>query len=180
MKPNILVKPTLMILVLLLSLTSCKGNNNTPNDRDTPEEEKPKPTKPPKQTIDYEYAKTLEEEFVNTRYEAINKVLNIDDTREFWFDLEELKKYIAYVEYEADRLGYENLGIRIYNGAYPNDKKFPDPGFSTVFLVPTGDIKLKSKGSILTFSMPLSPESNNITDIQSYNYGQAGRPPKKM
>ncbi|GGD11477.1 hypothetical protein [Hyunsoonleella pacifica] len=180
MKPNFLVKPTLILLALAVSFISCKNNNNVPDNNDNTEQEKPKPTKPPRQTISYKYAKTLEEEFVNTRYKAIKKVLNVDDTREFWFDLEELKKYIAYVEYEADRLGYENLGIRIYNGAYPDDKKFPDPGLSTVFLVPTGDEKPKSKGGILTFSIPLSPESNNITEIQSYNYGQAGRPPKKM
>ncbi|GAA3590822.1 hypothetical protein Q4Q39_15605 [Flavivirga amylovorans] len=143
-------------------------------------EEKPKPPKikAPKQIIDYEYAKELEDEYKNTRSAIINKHLGIEDTREFWFDLEELKKYIAYVEQEADSLGYTRLGIRIYNGAYPKEKRFHDPGYSTVFLVPTGN-KTKSKASFSPISSTFVI-NDNIHEIPAYNYGHAGKPPKNV
>ncbi len=141
-------------------------------------EDKPKPVKikPPKQVIDYEYADALEEEYKRTRYDTILKYLKIKkDARDFWFDLKELKKYIAYVEQEADSLGYKKLGIRIYNGVYPKNKKFADPGISTVFLVPTG-IKRTSKASFLPISTLVNGGAN-ISEIPAYNYGQAGDPP---
>lgn len=143
-------------------------------------EEKPKKQKikAPKQTIDYKYANSLEEEFKNTRGALINKYLEIEDSREFWFELEKLKEYIAYVEQEAETLGYDNLGIRIYNGAYPKDKKYPQPGYSTVFLVPTGN-KTTSKASFLPISTTLVND-DNIQEISAYNYGHAGRPPKEL
>ncbi len=134
----------------------------------------------PRQTIDYEYANSLEDEFIKTRGAIINKYLNLEeeDRREFWFDLEELKKYIAYIEQEAKPLGYENLGIRIYNGAYPRDEKYPDPGYSTVFLVPTGN-KTNSKASFFPISSNVVI-NDNIQEIPAYNYGHAGRPPKDL
>ncbi|TGV01444.1 hypothetical protein [Flavivirga rizhaonensis] len=159
-------KLALFVIIMVLSFQSC--------------EEKPKPQKikPPKQIIDYDYAQKLEEEYKNTRGAIINKYLQIEDTREFWFDLEELKKYIAFVEQEADSLGYKRLGIRIYNGAYPNEKGFPDPGYSTVFIVPTGH-KTKSKASFSPISSTFVI-NDNIHEIPAYNYGHAGKPPKHV
>ncbi len=168
MKLNVIKKLTPLVLVFTL-LFSCKNLD----------QRKPKKVKPPKQTINYDYALKLEDEFLNTRDSVINKALGIRDTREFWFDLDELKKYIAYVEYEAHRLGYKDLGIRVYKGAYPRDKSFPDPGYSTVFFVPTGK-KAISEGSVLPISTMLGSEDNNIPEIESYNYGQAGKPPKGL
>ncbi|WP_303317904.1 hypothetical protein Q4Q34_18505 [Flavivirga abyssicola] len=160
-------KLALFLTIMVLSFQSCE------------EKSKPQKIKPPKQIIDYEYAQELEEEYENTRGAIINKYLGIEDTREFWFDLEELKKYIAYVEQEADSLGYTRLGIRIYNGAYPKEKRFHDPGYSTVFLVPTGN---KIKSNKASFS-PISSTfviNDNIHEIPAYNYGHAGKPPKHV
>ncbi len=135
----------------------------------------------PQQTIDYKYASSLEDEFIKTRGAIIKKYINLEeeDPREFWFDLEELKKYIAYVEQEAKPLGYRNLGIRIYKGAYPKDEKYPDPGYSTVFLVPTGN-RITSKASFSPINSTIIVQNDNIHEIPAYNYGQAGRPPKNL
>ena len=157
-------KLAFFLTIIVFSFQSCEKKT------------KPHKIKAPKQIIDYDYAKKLEVEYKNTRGAIIDKYLDIEDTREFWFDLEELKKYIAYVEQEADSLGYKRLGIRIYNGAYPNEKGFPDPGFSTVFLVPTG-IKTKSKASFSPISSTFVIK-DNIHEIPAYNYGHAGKPPR--
>ncbi|MDD7887308.1 hypothetical protein [Flavivirga sp. 57AJ16] len=164
MKTKPFEKLAFFLIVMTLFFQSC--------------EEKPQKIEKPEQAIDYEYANRLEEEYKNTRGAIINKYLEIEDTREFWFELEKLKEYIAYVEQEAETLGYKNLGIRIYNGAYPKDKKYPDPGYSTVFLVPTGH-KTTSKASFLPISSAFVIE-DNIQEIPAYNYGHAGRPPKDL
>ncbi|AUP77599.1 hypothetical protein [Flavivirga eckloniae] len=155
-------KLAIILLIMALFFQSC---------------EEKKKVKPPKQIIDYEYANTLEEEYKKTRSVAIREYLQIDDAREFWFDLKGLKQYIKFVEQEAKELGYENLGIRIYNGAYPKDDRYPDPGYSTVFLVPTGN-KTHSKASFLPITTAVGDD--NITNIPAYNYGHAGRPPKDV
>ncbi|MDO5981469.1 hypothetical protein [Flavivirga spongiicola] len=164
MKTKSFQKLAFFLTIMTLFFQSCK--------------EKPQKIEKPEQTIDYKYANHLEEEYKNTRGAIIKKYLEIEDTREFWFELEKLKEYIAYVEQEAETLGYKNLGIRIYNGAYPKDKKYPDPGYSTVFLVPTGN-KITSKASFFPISLTVVSD-NNIQDIPAYNYGQAGRPPQEL
>ncbi|KJD33088.1 hypothetical protein PK35_08990 [Tamlana nanhaiensis] len=135
--------------------------------------------KAPSQSISYEYANELEEEFKTTRAEILNKNLGFEDSREFLFSLDSLKRYIAYFEREAQKKGYNNLGLRVYLGAYPESKKFPDPGRATVFFVPTGN-KIRSQGSVAPTVFPMVLASENISDIPSYNYGQAGRPPEEL
>ena len=166
MKTKPIQKLAFFLIIMTLFFQSCKEKPKTPK------------IEAPEQTIDYKYANSLEEEFKNTRGALIKKYLEIEDSREFWFELEKLKEYIAYVEQEAETLGYNNLGIRIYNGAYPKDKKYPHPGYSTVFLVPTGD-KITSKASFLPIGTTLVNDEN-IREIPAYNYGQAGRPPKEL
>ena len=166
MKTKPIQKLAFFLIIMTLFFQSCK--------------EKPITEKieAPEQTINYKYANSLEEEFKETRDSLINKHFKIKDSREFWFELEELKKYIAYVEQEAETLGYNNLGIRIYKGVYPKDKKYPQPGYSTVFLVPTGD-KITSKASFLPILTTFG-SNENIREIPAYNYGHAGRPPKEL
>jgi hypothetical protein len=129
---------------------------------------------PPQQSITSEKANTLEEEYKNTRAGIINDSLNITDTRDFWFKLETLKEYIEYVEQEAEEMGKENLGIRIYLGAYPDNNDYPDPGFTTVFLVPTSQVDVTGlqKGFF-----PIEPVNQNIDSINALNYGTGGIPP---
>lgn len=169
MKPNYLTKLVPLLVVMFFSIVSCKKGDTDP-----------KPTPPPKQVIDYEQALELEKEFIDSRYEFINEVLEYKDTREYWFDLETLKQYIAYVEYESNKLGYENLGIRIYKGAYPKNSNYKDAGFSTVFLVPTGDKRPDDKGSIVSFSMSSAVNNDNINELQALNFAHGGKPPKEL
>ncbi|MCW8980564.1 MAG: hypothetical protein OQJ83_04185 [Altibacter sp.] len=129
---------------------------------------------PPQQTISYEEANALEEDFIETRYNVINAALGYEDTREFWFSLDTLKKYIEYVEQEAGNQGLENLGMRIYFGAYPQNSNYPDAGYSTVFLVPTTQ---QASSDLRKGFLPVQPSNNNIGGIPPLNYSQGGQPP---
>jgi len=178
MKSKTIRNLNVLVLLLTLGFLSCKENQKQ-NEKELNQETQTTKIKRPQNAIDSKLAKELEKEYVNTRYAVINKYLEIKggDTREFWFDLEELKNYIAYVEQEAKELGYSNLGIRIYNGAYPNDTAYHDPGYSTVILIPTST-KSTSKGSFLPLNTTLI--NDNIMEIPGYNYGHGGKPPKDL
>lgn len=139
-----------------------------------------KPHKP-EQTITYAQAYALEQEYVNTRLKVINAQLGIRDKREFWFSLDSLKAYLEYVEYQAHNLGYTDLGIRVYKGAYPGNAGYHDPGYSTVFFVPTG-IKASpvkagwSQTSLSTRDTRADTTDNpNIEEIDPYNFGHGGK-----
>lgn len=133
---------------------------------------------PPEQTISYERAKSLEQEFVKIRGQIINDSLDIVDTREFWFSLDSLKRYIEYVEYEAARKNLSNLGVRVYLGAYPaNDNEAYQPGYSTVFFVPTAQ---QATSNIKQGFVPIQAENQNIDGVKAFNYGHGGIPPNAL
>ena len=133
---------------------------------------------PPDQVISYERAKTLEQEFVLTRGQIINDSLGIVDTREFWFSLDSLKSYIEYVEYEAGKQKLLNLGVRVYFAAYPeNDADSHQPGYSTVFFVPTAQQK---SSQIKQGFAPIQVENENIEGLSPLNYGHGGIPPNDL
>ena len=153
-------KSILFILVIALSVLSFASCEVKPE--------------PPAQVLSPEEANRLEEEYESTRWEIINAALDIRDTREFWFSLDSLKKYIEYVEYEAEKRGRSNLGIRVYFAAYPDDSNYPQPGFSTVFMVPTA--RAESSGLQRGF-FPMQEGNENLDSIPAFNYGHGGQPP---
>lgn len=66
------------------------------------------------------------------------------DSREYWYSIEDLEGYIAFIKKEAALKNHKVLGIKIKMGQYPLDGKF-DPrlnpkyaGYQAVYLVPTG------------------------------------------
>lgn len=129
----------------------------------------------PDKVISPERADILEEEWKRTRAVAINSSDLIpgfveEDGREFYFTIAELKQYLAYVEHESEKLGYKNedLGIRIYLGAYPaDDNASLQPGLATVFLAPT--VKGPSR----------SEDNINMDDVGRFNMTHTGQPPKE-
>ena len=130
--------------------------------------------KPPVQTITKDDANRLEETHKQTRATILNDTLGYEDTREFWFSLDSVKKYITYVEQEAARMGKTDLGLRIYLGAYPSEGNYPDPGYSTVFIVPTA----KYTNTLKRGFFPMEDTQENIDSINALNYSQGGKPPK--
>ena len=149
----------LLVVVLASYFTSCEA-----------------PLDPPQQSISYEEANVLEEEFKRTRSRVIDATLGYEDTREFWFSLDTIKNYIAYVEQQAKDQKIDDLGIRIYFAAYPNDNQSADPGFSTIVLVPTS----RNANNIKRGFFPIAPEDENIKTIEALNFGHGGKPPTDL
>lgn len=131
---------------------------------------------PPQQTISVAEADRLEEEFKGTRAKILNAALGFEDTRDFWFSIDTLKKYIAYVEQQGKKMGKENLGIRIYFAAYPEKSDYPDPGYATVFLVPTS---LEEPSNLKRGFFPIEPTNQNIDSLYPLNFGGGGIPPNE-
>ena len=133
--------------------------------------------------ITYKKAIELEANYLELRYEDIHKTIGYYDHREFIFSLEKMKKYIAYIEEQTADKGFENLGLRVYLGAYAPGQILPDnskisakdypKGLTTVFFIPTAtnareiEDKLQIKNLVL--------ESQNIhREADGMNYGGGG------
>jgi len=134
-------------------------------------------TSAPKQTITFEKAKVLENTFQGTRTPILTEGLGFEDTRDFWFPLETIEQYLKFVKAEGKRLEKSNLGIRVYLGAYPKEPGYSDPGFTTVFFVPTSE--QKSSPNMQGF-VPILLENENIEEIDALNFGHGGKPPKDI
>lgn len=160
------LKTSILFFFLLCSLSTLFVSCEDPQ----------KETRIPAQTISVEEANQLEEYYKRTRAQILNDTLGFEDTREFWFSLDTLKAYIAYVESEAAKMGKkENLGMRIYLGAYPENSNYPDAKYSTVFLVPTAP---GATNPLKRGFLPIESENENIDDINPLNFSQGGKPPK--
>lgn len=105
-------------------------------------------------------AKDLQSNWVQTRATDIQTALGYEDTREFWFSIEELESFIAYVKQKTTEQNLQQPGVRIYFGAYPNE--MGQNSYSTVFLAPTNLTNGRNK---------------NNYNIDPLNHGTGGMPP---
>ncbi|WP_438711738.1 hypothetical protein ACSTS3_03955 [Aquimarina muelleri] len=125
--------------------------------------------KRPKKCITPEEAKELQHAWCCTRTPEIDKCVGFEDTREFYWSVEELQEYLKYVKKQSKKQGIDNPGIRIYFGAYPKGKCKMNKGYSTVFLAPTGAPSGElGKGG---------DSAPNNYSIEPFNQGGAGSPP---
>ncbi|GAB5400651.1 MAG: hypothetical protein Aureis2KO_22360 [Aureisphaera sp.] len=136
------------------------------------------PVDPPAQSINFDQAAELQNEFVRTRSAILDTALGFQDTRDFWFSLDTIKEYIEYVEYEAKKRGYEDLGIRIHFAAYSQPQDNDRYPYSTVVLVPTAR-NGRSTGIKQGF-FPMEPDDEPADSINSLNFGHGGKPPKDL
>jgi hypothetical protein len=81
-----------------------------------------------------------------------------NDANQTWFSIYDIKNFIA----DAELAGC--TGIRIYLGKYdPNEAV--NPGMTTVFI--TGTVRNEAN------------DESDYTELNSLNFGHAGRPPRK-
>ncbi|MEX2350102.1 MAG: hypothetical protein WD554_04430 [Flavobacteriaceae bacterium] len=112
----------------------------------------------PDKCIPVNDARTLQENWISTRQEAIDNAIGEEDNRSCFYTVAELKEYLDYVTEMSNEQEIANPGIRIYFAAYNEElnKK------ATIFLTPTvGD----------------THNAENNYDIEPFNLGTGGYPP---
>lgn len=123
----------------------------------------------PKKCISVEEARKLQDKWTNTRGKEIRRGQGYEDTREFWYTLDELQDYLDYVREKSKEQGVAKPGIRVYLGAYPQtDEK---RSFSTIFLAPT-----KEKAGNSGEEIAGDGDENNY-EIEPLNDSSSGHPP---
>lgn len=137
-------------------------------------------SKKPKKCISVKEARELETNYVEKIEKTLKKELGCEECREFWWPIEEIEEYIDYVKSQAKEKGYKNLGLRFYLGKY-GKKKSKEDEQTTMFIAPTGVLTDKKLTPIKgkTVGAKSTDMDNNIYDIEAYNRGTAGQPPKK-
>ena len=102
----------------------------------------------PKGVIKSEAAKILGKAY-DARYQLVSDSIfggpNLDN-RSSWYSLVDVNNYLRYADSQSTALGYNMDGIRIYLGAHPDGKT---PGYTTMFMVPTGSESLAEGNSSL-------------------------------
>ena len=127
----------------------------------------------PDNCISVEEARELQDTWNKTRGKELKTRLGFEDTREFWWSVEELEEYLNYVKKESLKQGIQNPGIRVYFGAYSKEKCQEKKGFSTLFLSPTES----PSGSFTTASSSSSLKNNY--KLKAFNRGGTGNPPHR-
>jgi len=122
----------------------------------------------PKKCISVEGAKALQIKWQESRAKDIDLAQGYQDTREFWYSVEELQEYLNYVKEKSTEQGVKNPGIRIYFGAYP--KSSIKKSYSTVFLAPTKERSAPAEDET-------SVNAVNNYDIEPLNESSGGMPP---
>ncbi|MFP2994965.1 hypothetical protein ABN763_03595 [Spongiivirga sp. MCCC 1A20706] len=93
------------------------------------------------------------------------------------YSLERLNTYMQHAKYEADSLGYDLTGYRIYFGVFPKDKKYDRKSDElTVFISPTGKLRPKQEGNMFS-SMMFQDNDDDIPGIDLLEYGGDRDPP---
>ncbi|WP_435133268.1 hypothetical protein [Formosa sp. A9] len=133
-------------------------------------DEKLNETEAPRGLITPEQAKALDEAY-NSRHEAVSKFLGKPDNRSTWYSLDEIKKFLAYAEKQAEELGYTFDGIRVYEGAHKEDN------LTTMFLIPTGTKKSSEKSQDNIAYKAAAAPSGDVPGGGGLNMGTAGDPP---
>lgn len=93
------------------------------------------------------------------------------------YSVKELDTYMKYAKQQADSLGYDLTGYRIYFGVFPKDKKYDRKSDElTVFISPTGKVKSKQEGNLFSTSL-FQGIDGDIPGIDLKEYGEDGEPP---
>ena len=116
--------------------------------------------------ISVEKARELESNWKSNQGKGIEG-RGLKDVREFLFDLEALQEYINHVRTKSVEQGIQNPGIRIYFGAYAEDRN----KVSTVFLAPTkSTVKAGVQEEEVANNYEISPLNTVIGGYPPINY----------
>lgn len=122
-------------------------------------------------------AKVLNDNWTNSRKQAVDSAAGRPDNRSSWWSLEDVQNYLTYAQNQANSLGYEMDGIRVYLGVYSGNAPEDKADYTTMFIVPTGKkLHSDSNFNLLNFSMFIGGEGD-IIGADGFNDGPTGYPP---
>lgn len=128
----------------------------------------------PKGVITQAQAKELNANWTLHRKRAVDSAAERQgrkqDDRSTYWALEDVENYLAYAKNQADSLGYDMTGVRVYLGVYGKNAGQTKKNLTTMFLVPTGKKSLSSANSI---DIMLPPPSSDLP-IDPLNEGTGG------
>ena len=130
----------------------------------------------PKGVITPAQAKVLNDNWTNTRKQAVDSAAGRPDNRSSWWSLDDIKNYLSYAESQADTLGYKMDGIRVYLGVYSSNAPEGKADYATMFIVPTGT-KSQSKANFNFFNFSAQIGGGDIGGAGALNDAPPGYPP---
>ena len=134
MKTLNLLSKSLLLLVIYISFASCNNTTSQSNSDDfcTTYDGRPE------QSISYKEMAVMLTQYKATREGVLKAALGFEDTREVWFQIDSLKKYLAYVEKLSNESGVEITGFNFISAAYPNKEVYgKEKNYQTLILNPT-------------------------------------------
>ncbi|WNH10532.1 hypothetical protein [Thalassobellus suaedae] len=131
----------------------------------------------PKGVISVEKAKELNANWTLHRKASVDSAAqkqgrNQDDRSTYW-SLEDIENYLGYAKNQADSLGYQMTGIRVYLGVYGKNAGQTKKDLTTMFIVPTGK---KSTESSLNLNFRGNDGDIPGEPLNEGTGGQAGYP----
>ena len=104
---------------------------------------------------------TLKKKYKNDKFE---------DTRMVWFDINDIKAYIKYVEDKSQEKGITPKGLQVYFSVYPNEKSKYETSkdHQTLFIAPTetsdqqSGYTLDKDGKIIYLKDKLKNDAGNL------------------
>ncbi len=134
MKASNLLCKSFFVLLIFISFTSCKPKISSVGDDDFCVTYDGRP----EQSITYKEMAVMLAEYKATREPILKNGLGFEDTHTNWYQIDSLKKYLAYVEKLSQDSGVEITGINIMSAAYPNKSSFGDEkNYQTLIFNPT-------------------------------------------
>tara|TARA_R110000868_G_scaffold21640_7_gene89777 strand:+ start:67084 stop:67776 length:693 start_codon:yes stop_codon:yes gene_type:complete len=153
MKTNLIFGTALLVFTFLTSCNEKKGNH----ENDYPKEDKE--VKAPSQIISIDLAKSEYDNYTKKRAALIeDNEEPYDDGRKFVasrygdYPIDTLKKYIKFIEQQADSAGVKIETLRFYFSTYSDQKEFPDkrkikhPRQNSFFILPTMKVDTMNYG----------------------------------
>ncbi len=97
------------------------------------------------------------------------------DNRWTEWSVDEIKKYVIYSEYKANKLGYDITGFRVYLGVYGDNAGQNKKNLTTMFIVPRGK-KSHDKAGMIPFNLRGNEEDVPVRPLNRGNGGNGGYP----
>lgn len=179
-----IIKPLLLLAFVNLMFISCQESIGGPD---------PGPVNPPSQIISVERASEMYDSYSLRRVPIIKKyedsiasdIASFTPTRYAKYDLETIKQYVAYVEYQAKLANVDVKTLRFYLSNYPNSEKFPNgdnvryPKRNSLFMVPTMEYNGQNVGFSIEevdgkySAVPINSNANTGEDNQNKSQAES-------